>query len=122
MSTSAAVRQRMTHRALVERDGQTAVDGYGAGGVPAWQTHIAVLPCFFYVEQTRTANDEIVQRGITVQENLRMIVPLGTDITERDRINGVSKRDGTAVYAEVMNVLSVTPHHDHLEVRVGSAV
>lgn len=110
-----AVRQRMTHRALVERDGNTTPDGYGDAGVPSWATHIAALPCWLYIGPgAETAR----QRGTVVFEGPRLLVPVGTDITERDRINGVTDRAGAPVYDGILNILSVVPAHDHLELIV----
>lgn len=116
-----AVRQRMTHRALVERTVTTSADAYGDAPAPTWATHIAAMPCFFYVETGRAAGGEAVrQRGTVVAERLRMLAPKGTDVTERDRINGVTDRRGTVIYAGAINIESVTPSHDHLEIRLGS--
>lgn len=97
----------------------TPVDAYGDAPTPSWTTHIASLACFFYVgtggaEQAR-------QRGTVVFEQLRMLVPKGTDITEQDRINGIVDRRGTSIYAGALNIESVTPAHSHLELRLESA-
>ncbi len=113
------VENRMTHRALVERDGTTARDGYGAKQTPSWASHIASQRCFFYRERGASGGEERERSRGTVQlDALRIMVPLGTDITAADRINGITERDGTVVEAGYMSVTAVTTAHNHLEVRL----
>lgn len=115
---SSAVRSRMTHRALVERDNAASPDAYGGKGPPEWETHIAALPCFFYLGQTSQSEELEQPRGIVVHQELRMIFPSGSDVTERDRINGISDRQGGAIKSGYLNIASITPHHNHLEARL----
>ena len=112
---STAARQRMTHRALVERTVTTPADDYGGAPAPAWETHIAAMPCWFY---TSGGAESVRQRGTVVVEQLRMLAPSGTDITEQDRINSITDRAGGSVYAGLLNVGSVLPAHGHLELRL----
>jgi len=112
----ATVRQRMTHRALVQRTVRTPVDGYGDAPAPTWTTHIASQPCWLTVRDEGVEADR--QRGTVVFESLRLLMPNGTDITERDRISGVTDRRGNVVYAGVLGIESVLPAHSHLELSV----
>lgn len=117
MTTGAAVRSRMVHRALVERDAGGEADGYGNPPAPAWGALHAALPCWYYVPVARSQQGaEIVrERGIIVQEHSMMLIPSGTDITERDRVVSVSDRQGVSITPVAMNILSVVPRHDHIE-------
>lgn len=117
-----SARSRMTHRALVERDVTITTDPFGSPGTPDWVEHLAELPCWFYVGGTGGASggEIVLDHRTIVAEALRVLVPKGTDITERDRINGIHDRLGADVYAPVMNIRSVTPHHDHLELQLES--
>ena len=108
----------MTHRALVERDLGTARDGYGAKSAPTWSSHLASMVCFFYREGRSDSEEAERSRGTVHHDMLRMLVPLGTDILESDRINGVTERDGTVIEAGAMNITSVLHSHTHLELRV----
>ena len=117
MSVS-SVRRRMTHRVLVERNTTTDRDGYGAKATPVWASHIASQPCFFYREGRIDSEESVRARGTILHDMLRLMVPLGTDITEKDRINGVTKRDGTVIETGYMAITSVLHSHTHLELRL----
>ncbi len=108
----------MTHRALVERNTTTARDGYGAKATPTWSEHIASQPCFFYRERRMSSEEVVRTSGMIRHDMLRLMVPKGTDITEKDRINGVTERDGTVIETGYMNITSVLHSHTHLEIRL----
>ncbi|MCH8279578.1 MAG: hypothetical protein IIC96_02745 [Chloroflexi bacterium] len=48
----------------------------------------------------------------------KMLIPLGTDITEADRITAIDDRLGASIMANTMRIHSVTHHHNHLELEV----
>lgn len=116
--SKASARKRMTHRVLVERKTEPTRDGYGAGSGATWATLHASLPCFFYRE-TRTDSNEVDRtRGTIRHDKYRLMVPFGTDLTERDRINGVTERDGTIIESGFMGIAAVDYSHSHVEVRL----
>lgn len=99
----------MTHRAVIERNSADVADRYA---VPGWATFIAAQPCFLYVSGGR----EVVAPDRTADVDVsKMIVPLGADIENTDRINGVADRLGNPVFAGLLNITDVLPHHDHIE-------
>ena len=104
----------MTRRALVERNTVATTDGYGAKGKPTWTTLHESLPCWFY-RQRRPGGEAVRLKGTVVREMLKLMVPLGTDITEADRINGITDRSGNVVEVGILNVTSVLDSHTHLE-------
>lgn len=109
-------RSRMTQRALVERDAtDPLVDVTDSGNPepPDWQEHIDGLPCWLYAG---TGREQIDQNRIAVVEDLRLLVPVGTDITERDRINGIEDRRGSSILGQICNIRFVLLKRDHLEV------
>jgi len=116
--TGVAVRSRMVHRALVQRDAGGAADGYGNPPAPTWQTLHEALPCWYYIPAARSfqGGETVRERGIIVQEPPRLLIPNGTDITEQDRVFSVSDRQGNVIAPVVSLIISVTPHHDHIEV------
>lgn len=98
----------MTHRALVQRDTGTAVNRYNQRQPDAWTTHLAAMPCFFYTSPSRTqVGEAVVVERTAVIEQLRMLVPLDADVTERDRIASVTDREGNAIYTTPLNIRSV---------------
>ena len=107
-------RQRMTQRALVQR-ATTVDDEYGMPGPAAWATHIASLACWLYSRVEREVMDS---RKTAVVEDLRLLVPKGTDVTERDRINGVLDRRGSTIRSGILLIESVVNRRSHLELVV----
>jgi hypothetical protein len=49
-------------------------------------------------------------------ETLKMIVPLGTSIDERDRVNGITDRDSNVVYSGIFSIDAVQRKPGHIEV------
>jgi hypothetical protein len=103
----------MTHRATIERNVVTDTNPYGHKGPPEWAPLADALVCFFYTRRGRESAQ--VERTAVVEE-LALLAPLGSDITERDRINGVTDRAGAVLLAGVQNVRTILPHHSHLEI------
>lgn len=118
MTSAAATRSSMTQRCAVERDG-AATDDEGNPAAPAWSSHIASLSCRFF---HGTAEREVIDsdRSVVVEDS-RMYVPLGTDITEADRINGVTDRLGNAIHSGLFNIRAVTRRATHLELLLQGA-
>lgn len=116
--SASSVRRRMTHRVVIERDTTTARNPHGGKSTPTWSEHLPALPCFFYREKRSSSEESERTRGTIHHDMLRLLVPLGTDITEADRLNGVTERDGTVIEAGPMNITSVLHSHTHLELRV----
>lgn len=104
-----AVRQRMTHRALVER----RTDSDGRYDVPTWGTLTEALPCWLVM---RSGVEAVSPEATVVVQKTTLIVPLNTDIREADRVNGIKNRLGVTILGGVMDVTNVDSHHDHLEV------
>ena len=110
-----AVRSRMVHRATVERDTGGGTDEWGQEVAPAWTTLHSALPCFWWTEITRATDVEQTATYTAVVEDLRMIAPLGTDLTEADHIVAITDRAGNSVVSGPLGIESVTRHHTHLE-------
>jgi hypothetical protein len=103
----------MTMRADVER-ATTTTDEYGQKGPPTWNPHIADLPCWLYT----VAEREVMGEKTAVIEDLKLMIPRDTDITESDRINGVTDRRGEVVRPGVLAIDAVVRRVDHLELVV----
>jgi hypothetical protein len=103
----------MTMRAAVER-AVVVEDEYGQPGPPAWGAYIAALPCWLY----SSAEREVMGEKTAVIEDLKLLVPKATDITERDRLNGVVDRRGVVISPGVHIIESVQRRKRHLELSV----
>lgn len=102
----------MTMRAALERN--TAIgtpDEYGLPSPAAW-TALATVPAWLWT----SADREVVNGQKTaVVEDTRMLVPKATDVTAKDRVNGVTDRRGAIVRPGVWLIESVVNRRDHLE-------
>lgn len=116
----------MTYRAKVERNTATALGAAGEELPAEWVTLHEALPCFAYTARGRTIarNPSIgsggTGPGIIVHEAPALMVPMGTDINESDRINGISKRNGEIYRTGIMRIESIIEAHDHLEIALGA--
>jgi hypothetical protein len=106
-----SIRQRMVHRALVERATYTT-DAYGQP-VPTWATQVASQPCYFWEPSSSQRGEQMGERNADIYSH-RLVVPQGTDITEEDRVNGVTDRRGTVITAALFNITQVVRKPDHL--------
>ena len=110
--TAAGPRSRMTMRAKLESSSSTE-DQYNQPGPLTWTTKTASLVCWAW----STARDEVVDEDkIAVIESMEMIVPLGTSIDERDRVNGIKDRAGVVIFSGIFNVEAVVRRPGHIEV------
>ena len=109
-----SVRQRMTHRAAVYRDSATA-DAWGQPDAPSWAVHLAAQPCYWYqpLLRSRGAGEQQGRENVNLY-SYQLMVPLETDITERDQVRGIVDRRGTSLTDAVMAVVQVVRHKTHL--------
>lgn len=110
--TAATIRLSLTQLCTVERD--QADGAWGDPDVPDWQQHLSSLPCRLWVTIGRETIDGV---EAVVSESMRMLVELGTDVTEKDRITSVAER-GAAVDDGPLGIRAVLRHDDHLELIV----
>lgn len=106
----------MTQRALVERFTSPGDDDFGNPLPADWTTHIASMPCLLYGSAEREA---VSDAKTVVVADLKLIAPKGTDITERDRLNGITDRRGNVIRAGLLGIAGVLLKRDHLELSVG---
>lgn len=112
-------RLSLTHTCTIQRSTATT-DDWGNPGPPVWADHLVDQPCRHWA----TAGREVVANTTTVVvvEDLRLLLPLGTDVTEADRVTSILYRGGT-VQDGPLDIRGLLAHQDHLElilVQVGS--
>ena len=103
----------MTHRAAILRDanaGQT--DAGGQPLPPDWQPHLADVPCRCWAEPS----EEVSADGdrTVVVEGRRIIFPVGTDVTEADRVARVTDRRGNLIFDGPARIEGLVRRPDHL--------
>ncbi len=102
----------MTQRTLVERQTEPpATNAYGEE-TPVWTAHLEELACWIY---TRSEIGQLGSEKTLIVEEDRMIVPAGTDVTVRDRVNGVTDRIGRDVRPGIFRITAVVDRQTHLE-------
>ncbi len=107
----AAVSQ-MRQRAEIERDGATGTTDWNSLPTPSWASHLIGVKCFVWSKSRREKVDD---DKTAVIEDLRCIMPLGTDVTERDRIVSIEDRSGTTLLSGPLVIEGVQRVHTHLE-------
>ncbi len=111
-----ATGSRYTMRALTQRN-TAAANAYGEKTPATWTTLVASQRCRVWVSDERTREGDA---GRVPIEDLRGAVPLGTDLTERDRFGSVSNRRGTQLFGALL-IDGVMRRVDHLELRLRRA-
>jgi len=102
----------MTHRCTVERDSADDTDRYD---VPAFATHLSDQPCFLYTTNVVFGGEAVRPEGTVVADELKMLMPLGTDVQPADRVVDVLDKAGGGILAGTFDIASVLPHHSHIE-------
>lgn len=106
-----AARDRMTHRARIERS-SAGRDQYGNQLPATWAVHLAAQPCYYWQPSVGRAETE-GERNYRAYGH-QMLVPLGTDVRESDRVNGIVDRRGYSVSADVFGIIAIVRKPDHL--------
>jgi len=101
----------MTHRCSIERD-YAGTDAWGDSATPDWKPHLADVVC-------RTTGPNVGREAVTDERTVvvvdqRLLVPLGTDVTERDRIGNVTYR-GTVIIQGPVGIEAVLRRATHIE-------
>ena len=106
-----ASRLSLIHRCTIER-ATTTDDDYGNPGPPTWAAHLSDQPCRTWA----TAGREVVTNTTTlvVVKDVRLMLPLGVDVTEQDRVASVTYR-GDTIQAGPLGIRAVLTHQDHIE-------
>jgi hypothetical protein len=102
----------LIHRCTIQRDQTNEEDSWGQRGEADWQDHLTDLPCRAWTEAAREPVDETTT--VTIEDR-RVIVELGTDVTEADRLAAVSDGTGAEIFEGPINIEGVLRFPDHLE-------
>ena len=102
----------MTMRAKLERNTTTATDDFNNPAAPSWST-LATVACWAW---TRSRNEIIDGDKTIVVEDMRAMLPSGTDVTERDRVAQIEDRQGTVLFQGPYGIEAVTRREGHLAI------
>jgi hypothetical protein len=105
-------RQRMTMRAFLQRNSASA-DSYGHERPGSWGA-LSTTPCWAWVDREETSHGP---NASLAAARYKAIVPLGTDVTESDRVEKVEERNTDQVFG-LMYIDAVITRRDHIELRM----
>ena len=112
-------RGRMIMRATVERP-TSGTDAWGNESAPTWSVHPSnPIPCWAWVKSAREIIDG--DKVATVRD-FRLMMPSGTDITERDKIANISDRMGAVLFPGPIGIDTVERQPGHLELMLQSVL
>ncbi len=107
----ASTRVGMRFICYIEREVVGAEDAWGGTPVPTWAPSSTVR-CSAWSSAVREAVS--TDRTVVVEDNM-VSVPLGTDVTENDRVSSVTTATGAPYFLGPMGISSVTRYSDHME-------
>jgi hypothetical protein len=108
----ASARLQMVHLCTIERDANAGHDERrGNPSPPDWQPHSTNVPCRGW---TTTGKERAEDEAIIDFENIRLIVPIGTDVTARDRVGDVTDRGDTIMKGPI-GIHAVIRQRDFVE-------
>lgn len=103
----------LTHVTTVQRDANAGqLNAAGAQESPSWGDHLTDLPCRAW---TSAGREQLDATTSVVVEDMRCIVPLDTDVTAQDRLNGVTDAYGQPIISGLVGIRAVVHRKDHLE-------
>lgn len=102
-------------RCATERDTPAGTDGFGGRGAASWAALVSSQPCYYFA---KTETEIIDGDKQVVLATHRLLLPLGTDITEHDRITSIVDRAGATIVGNAMRINSVIRRAGHIEVTV----
>lgn len=109
-----SARMMMTQRAFMERNSTVTTDAYGHPDAPVFLAE-ATIACYTY---TKTRREAVDGGKYALIEELRCMMPIGTDITEDDRLSSVKDRLGAVIWAGPLRVDTIQHKMTHIELRL----
>lgn len=102
----------MTHLCTIERDANAGTtNARGNPSPPDWQPIAESVPCRGW---TTIGKERAEDEAIIGLENMRLILPIDTDVTERDRVGDVTDRGVTYMQGPI-GIRAVIRQRDFVE-------
>lgn len=106
-----SARQRMTMRAVVQRNTATGVDGFGHPVKPDFTAH-DTFPCWAWSRADRAIVDGSKAALI---EDFRALFPRSADVLAGDRITNITDRLGAVLFPGRFQIETMQFKRDHQE-------
>lgn len=105
----------MRQRCTIERN-QGGTDGHGAKTSANWQPHLTDVACCAYYMTGKLQQQPEQTEGIA---DLRLLLPVGTDIERTDRIGQIADRLGAVVHQGPLAIQGpIGRRADHLQLAI----
>ncbi len=110
----ADVEETFTDQAVIERNTTTATNPDGTPAAATWVADDDLVACSYWVDfRQRLNGGETAGAALMVRaQNMQMMVPVETDVSELDRIHGVT-RDGETLNANILEIRAVVLRPTH---------
>ena len=105
-------RARMTMRCATERDTASADDDPYGAPVTTLTQPLTSAPCYWQSRAERFVADGDKMVAVATHT---MLLPLGADIHENDRVTSVRDREGKTLKDTKLRVMAVVRRESHLE-------
>ena len=103
----------MRWRCDIEADSSSDDATYGNSSDPDWTAHLEDVPCHYWYSSDQEITDA---EKLAVLEAGKLIVPLGTDVSEVGyRIKEIRDRLGNVIFSDPMGIEGCGRRADHLE-------
>jgi hypothetical protein len=99
------------HRAVVQRNSQSSTDAHNNPLVPSWGAHISALDCRVYNDTKKN----VIDGDKTTTIEVLKIAWRSEDVTEADRIIGITDRNSTSLYSANYLIREKKYKYDHFE-------
>jgi hypothetical protein len=102
----------MHHRCRIERDaawGTETAPGYWAEA--AWHTLAAQVPCYFWADVSQ--GEVLTAERLVLVRGYRLIIPVGIEVQERDRIRDIQTRNRKPLYRGTLAIAQIIARASH---------
>lgn len=114
-------RSQMKMRADFERDLGGLKDTWNQAPAVSWQPHLTAQPCLAWTKAKKEVEGGGTNVKVAVVEDMRINVPLGMDVTSKDRVLNIEDRKGTILFTGPFSVDTVQIRRTHLELLISKS-
>lgn len=115
----------LTEQVVIERD-VTTPDQWGADDAPSFQPYLTVACRLYWAKSTGTRSSNRTYTNVTREVSVTdggLVLPLGTDVTEADRIAQINEWDPISgewvlKVEGPMEITATVNEHTHLELSI----
>ena len=100
----------LKHRAVVLRNVETGIDGFGQALPPIWLEIQDPVPCAVW---SRSSREMVSGERTALIDDIRVALPLAADVEINDRIERVTDRRGVEQHPGPLRIDGIERKHTH---------